>query len=224
MITAKFGSKEFKVSASQIYTPEGTSISESIEFEETEVSKKKPTQKIKAIKLQSMSFDIKLNARFVNVQTELRWWKNKMFAVQSEIFILGSTKIGKFYVTQYDVKDVQIDKNGTLLKATLSLTFTEDGKYANSNKISFESTKKAASVKSSATTKTSSNKNIKVGTYVKPKSGTRWYYTAEGALKRTGKSGKAQNKKLKVTYVYKNGQAINPQGLGWMRPEDVDVV
>ena len=88
-----------------------------------------------------------------------------------------------------------------------------DGSVVNEN---------AEAVKKSQNTTT--KKEIKVGTNVKPKSGTRWYYTAEGAINKTGKSGKAQNTALTVSHVYQNGKAINPQGLGWMRPEDVDIV
>lgn len=224
MITAKYGSKQFKVEAKSIYTPDDISIGESIDLEETEVKGKKPKVSVKGVKLQSLSFKVKLDSRFVDVTAELRWWKNKLLAKTSEFFYLGSYKVGKFYLTQYDLSEFTLNKNGEYRTATISLSFTEDGTYANSKKIVFESTnKKAASVKKSpaATTK---KKTIKVGTYVKPKSGTRWYYTADGALKKTGKSGKAYNKKLKVTHIYQNGKAINPQGLGWMIPADVDIV
>lgn len=223
MVTAQFGTKKFEVKKDKIYTPKGTSISESIELEEEEVSKKKPTTKVKGIKLQTLSFEIQVDSRFVDVDNELRWWKNKLLAKSSEFFYLGKFKVGKFYLTQYDIKDFELNKNGDYRKATISLSFTEDGTYANKTKINFETTnKKATSVKKS--TSSSKSKNIKVGTYVKPKKNTRWYYTAEGAIKKTGRSGKAQNKKLKVSYIYKNGKAINPQGLGWMLPSDVDVV
>lgn len=222
MITAKFGDKKFQVASKIIYTPNDVSIGESIEIEEKEVKGKKPKTSVKGIKLQSLSFEVKLDSRFVDVVAELRWWKNKLLAKKSDFFYLGNYKVGKFYLTQYDVSDFTLNKNGYYKTATISLSFSEDGTYANSKKINFESPAKAKSVKSSNTSK--KKKTIKVGTYVKPKKNTRWYYTAEGALKKTGKSGKAYNKKLKVTHIYKNGKAINPQGLGWMRPEDVDVV
>lgn len=224
MITAKYGSKEFKVEAKKIYTPDGISISESIELEEKEVSKKKPTTTVKGIKLQSLSFNIKLDSRFVDVPTELRWWKNKLLSKTSDFFYLGKFKVGKFYLTQCDFSGFELNKNGDYRKATISLSFTEDGTYANKTKINFDSTNKKATEVKKSTTTTAKKKNIKVGTYVKPKKNTRWYYTAEGAIKRTGRSGKAYNKKLKVSYIYQNGKAINPQGLGWMLPSDVDIV
>lgn len=224
MITAKYGSKQFKVASNTLYTPKDVQINESIELEETEVKGKKPKTTVKGIKLQTLSFELKLDARFVTVETELRFWKNKLLGKSSDFFYLGNFKVGRFYVTDYSIKDFTLNSKGDYRAATLSLSFTEDGTYANSNKINFEATgtTKSNAVKKSAAT--TSKKTIKVGTTVKPKSGTRWYYTAVGAINRTGKSGKAYNKNLKVSYIYQNGKAINPQGLGWMRPEDVDIV
>lgn len=226
MITARFGSKQFKVESKTIYTPDNISVGESIELEETEVKGKKPKTSVKGIKLQSLSFEVKLDSRFVTVETELRYWKNILLGKKSDFFYLGNYKVGKFYLTQYDITSFTLTKNGAYRTATLSLTFTEDGTYANSKKINFESPQKAAEVKKSATTTTKA-KTIKVGTTVKPKKNTRWYYTAAGAINKTGKSGKAYNKAMKVAYVHKVGgvvKAINPQGLGWMRLEDVDIV
>lgn len=223
MITAKFGDKSFEVSPKKIYTPNGTSISEEIDFEETEVSGKKPTVKAKAIKLQGLSFELKLDSRFVDVDKELRWWKNTLLAKASQFFYLGSYTIGKFFLAKYDIKNITMNKDGIFTSASLNLSFTEDGKYANSKKINFETTKKAATVKSS----TSSSPSIGVGTVIKPKSGVRWYYTAEDALKKTGKSGKAYQQNLTITYTYsKNGKivCVNPKGLGWLKVEDCTFV
>lgn len=233
MITAKFGSKSFEVSPKKIYTPNGISVSEELNIEETEVSGKKPTVKVKGIKLQGLSFDLKLDSRFVTVDTELRWWKNTMLAKSSQFFDLGGFRIGKFFLTKYDVKDFTLNSNGEYTSALISLSFTEDGAYANSKKIAFDSTKKAQTVKKSTTSSTSTSKStavtgtaskMKIGTKVKPKSGKKWYYTAEGAIKRTGKSGTARTNEYKVSHIYQNGKAINCNGLGWMIPSDVYMV
>lgn len=225
MQTAKFGDKKFEVSPSKILTPNGVSISEELDLEETEVSGKKPTVKVKGIKPQGLSFDLKLDSRFVNVDTELRWWKNTLLAKKSQLFYLGSYKIGKFLLAKYEVKNTTINKEGVFTSALISLSFTEDGKYANSNKINFESTKKAAAVKASSSA--SASTKIRKGSTIKPKSNVRWYYSAEGAIKKSGKSGKAYNKNMKVTHTYsKSGKivCVNPQGLGWLKVEDVTVV
>ena len=237
MKTAKFGGKEFVVTSSKILTPDDLSLSESLDIEETEVSGKKPSVKVKGIKLQTLSFKVQLDRRFVDVTAELRYWKNILLAKSSKMLVYGSYKVGQFFLTQYDVSDISLLKNGDYSRATLTLTFTEHGDYYNKHgKVNFDgssasasstastNTKAAAVKKSASTTTKKKSTTIKKGTKVKPKSGTRWYYTAEGALKKTGKSGKAYNKAMTVSYIYQNGKAINPQGLGWMRPEDVDIV
>lgn len=226
MISAKFGSKKFQVTGTVIYTPDELSISEELNIEEVEVKLKKPKVSVKGVKLQSLTFKVNLDSRFCTVDTELRFWKKTLLAKKSDFFYLGAFKIGKFFMTKYDVSDIQLTKSGAYRSAILSLTFTEDGKYANTKTINFEGTSKSNSVKNESTTakKPTKASTIKIGTYVKPKSGTRWYYTAEGAINKTGKSGKAYNRKMKVSYIYQNGKAINPEGLGWMRPEDVDIV
>lgn len=225
MIPAKFGSKSFEVSAKKIYTPDGVSIAEELDIEETEVSGKKPTVKVKGVKLQSLSFELKLDCRFVDVVTELRFWKNTLLNKTSQVFTLGKYTVGKFFLTKYEDKEIVINKKGDYVSARISLTFTEDGKYANSNKTNFSSgTAKSSAVKASAKTTTT---KVRKGSTIKPKSGVRWYYTAEGALKKSGKSGKAYQKNMKVTHTYSKGGKIvcvNPQGLGWLKVEDVTVV
>ena len=218
MITAKFGSKSFEVTSKKIYTPDGLSYSENLNTEETEVSGKKSTVTIKGLGLKSLSFNVKLDSRFVTIATEIKYWEDTMRAGKSENFSLGSTTIGKFFLTGVSVSNVQISKSGVYTQATLTLTFKEDG--ASTNNQLFPPAKAQTVINSS----TSSVANIAKGTKIKPKSGTRWYYTAVGAINRTGKSGKAYNQVMEVTYVYQNGKAINPRGLGWMIPSDVDVV
>ena len=224
MITARFGSKKFEVSSKKIYTPKGIAFSEELDIEEAAVSGKKPTVTIKGVKLIPLSFEVKLDSRFVDVDAEMRFWKSTLLAKQSQFFTLGKYSLGKFYLTKYDVKETTINKNGVYTSALISLSFTEDGKYTNTPKTTTTTTKKAATVKSS--TKTTSVK-VRKGSTIKPKSGVRWYYTAEGAIKKTGKSGKAYQKNMKVTYTYsKNGKlvCVNPNGLGWLKVEDVTVV
>lgn len=217
MITAKFGTKSFEVTKKKVYTPDGLSYSEGINVEEVEVSGKKPTLNIKGLKLKDVSFEVKLDSRFVNIETETKFWLDKMISKKSENLSLGNRTLGKFYLVQVDESEIVIAKNGKALKSKLTLTFKEDGAYANS--VLFPPKK--------TNTTSSSKKNIKKGTKIKPKNGVRWYYTADGAIKRKGKSGKAQNKTLEVTYVYpKKGtvKCVNPKGLGWLLVSDVTVV
>lgn len=227
MITVKYGSKKFEVNSKKIYTPDGLEISESISTEEVEVSGKKPTLKIKGIGLQSISMNVKLDCRFVTVETELRYWKNILLGKKSELLTVGSNPVGKMFLTSYKVSEIVLAKNGGYVSAVLDLSFTEDGAYANTNKINFSTPKSTAVKKSAATTKTTASTKVRKGSTIKPKSGVRWYSTAEGAIKKSGKSGKAYQQNLTVTYTYsKNGKivCVNPKGLGWLKVEDVKVI
>lgn len=221
MITAKFGSKSFEITASKIYTPNGISYDESITTEEVAVEGKKPTLNIKGLGLKNLSFTVVLDARFVTVESEISYWDKALLAKKSENFSIGKNNIGKFFLTQVSKSNIVLGKNGSYIKCTLSLTFKEDGASANGVLFPPPPTPKVVAVQNSASTST---KNIRVGTMIKPKAGARWYYTAAGAINRTGRSGSAYQRAMPVTYIYNGGQAINPQGLGWMIPADVDVV
>lgn len=226
MITAKFGSKSFEVSPKKIYTPDGLSLSEELEMEETEVNGFKPKQKVKAMKLQQLSFDLKLDSRFVDVNSEIWDWKKILESKTSRNFSLGSNVIGIFFLIKYELKETRINRNGSYTGATLSLSFVEDGNFANwlKNPSGSDYNSKAADVKDSAETDTP---KVRKGSTIKPKSGVRWYSTADGALKKSGTSGKAYNKNMKVTHTYsKDGKivCVNPEGLGWLKVEDVTIV
>ena len=233
MITAEFGKKQFSVSKNKIYTPEGVSISESIDIEETEVSGKKPLTKVKGIKLQEVSFDVKLDARFVDITTELRWWKNKLLAKTSEYLVIGGYRIGAFFLTQYDFKDFEINKDGKYTKGTLSLSFKENGTFALNKKINFQSkTVSIGSISSIAI-------RFRVGSTVKPKSGTRRYGTANNALNKKGSSTKNKTINHKITAIHSGKKAVKIKAtetvtknkkkttktyIGWIRVEDMSIV
>lgn len=198
MVTAKFGSKQFKVTPKMIYTPSDFATSESIDIEETERSGKKPSVKVKGIKLQTASFAVLLDARFVNVASEIQWWKNTLRAKSPKDLYLGNYKIGKFYLTQYDISDIQINKSGVYTKAKLSLSFTE---YTVGGGDSSNANASASSVMASA----SNSKKIEVGTLVKLKKGTYLYPDIWSAQKKLTSGALSANEYLdrtyKVTYV-----------------------
>ena len=125
MITAQFGSKKFEVSNKKIYTPNGVSFSEEINIEETEVSGKKPTVTIKGIKLMPLDFEVKLDARFVDIDAEIQFWKKTLNAKKPYPFKLGKYTIGTFYLTKYNVAETAINRQGVYTSAKLSLSFTE---------------------------------------------------------------------------------------------------
>lgn len=233
MVTAQFGSKSFSVSKDKIYTPEGVSISESIDIEETEVSGKKPLTKVKGIKLQDVSFEVKLDNRFVDVMTELRWWKSKLLSKKSEYLIIGGYRIGAFYLAQYDFKDIVINKDGEYIKGTLSLSFKENGTFAVNKTINFQNKSTQIGAISSIAIR------FRVGSTVKPKSGTRRYGTANNALNKKGSSTKNKNINHKITAIHTGKKAVKIKATetvtknkkkttktytGWIRVEDMSVV
>ena len=195
MITAKYGTKQFSVSKKKIYTPDGISIGESLEVEETEVSGKKPTTKVKGIKLQEVRFDVKLDNRFVDVITEIRWWKSALHSKKSKYLTIGSYRIGAFYLTDYNVTNIVMNKNGKYTKADLSLTFKEDGYFALNKTINFQNSGTKIGTISSIAIK------YRVGSKVKIKSGTRRYNSAYSAIDKRGKSVKNTKTEIdNVTY------------------------
>ena len=233
MITAQFGAKKFSVAKNKIYTPEGVSITESIDIEETEVSGKKPLTKVKGIKLQEVSFDVKLDNRFVNIETEVRWWKSKLLSKSSEYLIIGAYRIGAFFLTQYELKDIVTNKDGKYISVTLSLSFKENGTFALNKTINFQSKQtKIGSISSIAI-------NFRVGSTIKPKKGTRRYGNANNALKKKGKSTKNTIIEHKITAIHSGKKAVKIKGtetvtknkkkttktyIGWIRVEDMSVV
>lgn len=152
MVTATFGTKKFEVSSSKIYTPDGVSFSEELDLEETEVSGKKPTVSVKGIKLMSLDFDVKLDARFVDVNTEIQAWKNLLKAKKAYAFKLGNYTLGNFYLTKYNVAETAINRSGVYTSAKLSLSFKESPATTTTTTTSKKTTKtttKAKAVKSS---------------------------------------------------------------------------
>lgn len=217
MITAQFGTKQFSVSKDKIYTPSDISLSESLDIEETEVVGEKPTTSVKGIKLQTLSFVIMLDARFVDVATELRWWKNVLRSKASHDLFIGSYKIGNFYVSQYDASGIVINRQGEYVSAKLSLSFTENGTTETKTPISFE--------------KASSGIKVRVGSTVKPISGTRRYGSADNALGKKGTSSKNEIIDHKVTSIHSGKEAVKIKATsgkttyeGWVRIEDLALI
>lgn len=246
MVTAKFGNKSFVVSKDKIYTPDGIKITESLNLEETEVGiegvgVQKSKLTIKGINLRELTMSVKLDCRFVVVEEEIQIWKEKMQAHKSERLDVGVYPVGTMLLTQYSVSEIVIAGNGQYISATLDLTFKEDPagrsydlvvtENANAKKTvdSAKENPKAEKTVDSTTKAASTRPPVRIGSYVTPKKNTYWYETAEGALKVKGKRGKAYNKKMKVSYIYPKNtmftkvKCVNPQGLGWLKIDDVTV-
>lgn len=233
MLTAKFGNKKFEVTPKKIYTPSGLSFGEGLSLEETERSGQKPTTWVKSVKLQTLSFDVKLDARFVTIETELRWWKSTLLSQKAYDFTLGKYKIGKFQLSQYDVKDIVLNKSGVYTKATLSLSFTE---YAGTTPLNLRESSDGTSAEDSvssvkASAKTVSYKDVRKGSIVKSIPGTRRYYSASDASCKKGKTllaiNDAKYRVTSVNYASVGAVAIDTRygkTTYFLRTEDITVV
>lgn len=122
-----FGAKQFEVSTDKIYTPSDISISESLDYEEQVRVGDKPLIYIKGLKNMSIKFDIKLDARFVEVEKEVSFWLLKMRSGIPETLTLGKKAWGtnKMLVTGVDTSNLNIAGDGTYLGGELSLRFIE---------------------------------------------------------------------------------------------------
>lgn len=71
---ASFGDKQFEVSTNKILTPSNISFSESLNLEEQERAGDKPAIYVKGLGALSLSLNVKLDARWVDVQQEIVYW------------------------------------------------------------------------------------------------------------------------------------------------------
>ena len=135
---ASFGDKQFEVSDNKILTPSNITFSESLNVEEQDRAGDKPAIYVKSLGSLSMSLDVKLDARWVDVQQEIVYWLVKMRAAAPEILTIGTRSwgAGKSLLKSVSVSDLVILGDGTYAAATLALEFVEyvaDGVDDNGN-------------------------------------------------------------------------------------------
>lgn len=124
---AAFGSKKFVVSTNKIYTPSEISLSESLSYETQERAGDKPAIYVKALGALSQSFNVRLDARWVDVQQEYTFWLVKMRAAVPETLYIGSRAwgTGKALLTSVGLSNLVIAGDGSYLSAVLALSFIE---------------------------------------------------------------------------------------------------
>lgn len=128
MDIAIFGKKTFQVSGRKIYTFNDFSLGGQLNTESQDVAGKKPSTYIKGAGLNSMSFNIPLDASLnIDVRAEYESWETIMNTGVAYAFILGGKPIGsnKWLLKSVDLSNVQIDAKGTWLKGMLNLQFDE---------------------------------------------------------------------------------------------------
>lgn len=127
MAIASFGKKKFNVNTDKIFTFNSLSRSGSLDTEEIQRGKGKKSIKIKGNGLDSFSITIPLRNKGINVQKEIKSWKNLKDSKKRYYFMLGGEKFGKyrFFITSIEDSDYQIQKNGIVHAAKLKVTFSE---------------------------------------------------------------------------------------------------
>lgn len=128
MTIATYQKKVFQVSGTKKYTFDGLSLSGSLDTEAQDKLNHKPSTYIKGEFLDSLQIDIPLRADFgMNVRNEIEEWKRIKSNKKPDFFILGNKPLGKnkWLLKSVDVSDVEIDNNGFMLKAKISLKIEE---------------------------------------------------------------------------------------------------
>lgn len=126
-MVGSFGSKTFEVSSEKIYTFSDYSLSESLSYETQERSGDKPAIYVKGLGELTQSINVKLDARWVDVEQEIVWWMVKMRTAVPEYLTIGEHTwgTGKALLTSVNVSDLVEAGDGTYLSATLALSFVE---------------------------------------------------------------------------------------------------
>jgi len=127
MSIATFGDKVFEVSRKKIYTPDSLTHGKSLTTETQEIEGKKPATYIKGKGLMSLSFNLRLDARYVSVETEIDYWYQICENGIPKIFTIGGKPLSphKFLLKSASLTDCIIGKKGEYLLAKLGLSFEE---------------------------------------------------------------------------------------------------
>lgn len=128
MPIAAFQGKTFQVSQDRILTINGLEWGGSLDTEAQDKVQDKPSTYIKGLGLSTLSFEVPLRADFgTSVRSEIEEWESIRDAAKPDIFMLGSSPVGrnKWLLKSVNVSDTLLDGEGYLLKATMKLDFEE---------------------------------------------------------------------------------------------------
>ena len=174
-IMAKWGPKEWAVSAKKVVALEGLSFSYSQVADNNTSTEEKKTTNERGTELFPLAFTTPLHTGAgVDVRAEIESWKALVTKV--DYFYLGGKKLGpKLQLRKVAVGDVKLDDLGRMRLATLSFEFKEYDPDTTSVKVSTSALNVKASTSSKSQKKTTNTavkkatkKTLKVGDYVKP--------------------------------------------------------
>jgi hypothetical protein len=123
-----FGREKFVAEIKQIYTPRDLSFSFGKSTEKQGTTGKKPISYITEINLIKISFKIHLSRRLgVDVFAKIEAWKNMAEGKDTHAFTFGGGYIttNRFYVESVSVDVKEINQNGEIITADLSVTIEE---------------------------------------------------------------------------------------------------
>jgi hypothetical protein len=127
-----FGSETFVADIKSIYTPRDLSFSFGKSTEKQGTTGKKPIAYITEINLIKVSFKIHLSRRLgVDVWKKIEAWKNLAEGRLTYGFTIGGKFITKnrFYVESVSVEVKEVNKQGEIIAADLSITIEEYAGY-----------------------------------------------------------------------------------------------
>jgi phage baseplate assembly protein W len=133
---ASFSGKVFEVSSNKIYNFEGYTRSYSLDVEEQEQEGAKSSSYIKGESLETISFNILMDARFVDVDAEISSWIEICKSKKQDFFILGGKPVSsnKFLLKSISESDPVIDNNGKKLRVKLAIQLQEFVRYGKKKK------------------------------------------------------------------------------------------
>ena len=136
MPIASFNGKVFEVSSNKIYNFDGYTRAYSLDTEEQEQEGSKPSTYIKGESLETISFIISLDSRFVDIESEIISWFSMCKAKKPDFFILGGKPVSsnKFLLKSVSESDSVIDNNGKKLKVKLDIKLDEFVRYGSKKK------------------------------------------------------------------------------------------
>ena len=128
MSVGNFGKVVFNVSKKKIYTFDGFKRTKTSGWKEHERYNKKPLSEFTGGGLDSVTFDIYLDASLgVNPRKELERWGKMLENGHHDILVIGGQQVGK---NQWKLESISEDwknflKEGELITATITITLSE---------------------------------------------------------------------------------------------------
>lgn len=134
-VMAKWRDKTWEVSSKRVAALNGISASVKLDTENSDDKAGSPSTRVKALELQSFTFDYDLAASAgADVRGEYEAWTRDI--AKTGTFFLGGRRFGpkKLQLTGVSLSDTLLSNDGQLLKGKISITLTEYAEEASGKK------------------------------------------------------------------------------------------